>query len=49
MLRRDRRSHAYTALLMEREARISCEAWGRSKEASDIARFEVMVLRTIVL
>ncbi|GKB86815.1 hypothetical protein Tco_0959087, partial [Tanacetum coccineum] len=28
LLDRDRRSHAYTALLMEREAKISYEAWG---------------------
>ncbi|GKD91156.1 hypothetical protein Tco_1366663, partial [Tanacetum coccineum] len=27
LLRRDRRAHAYTALLMEREARLSREAW----------------------
>ncbi|GJV80260.1 hypothetical protein Tco_1516130 [Tanacetum coccineum] len=39
---RDRRSHAYTALLMEREARLSREAWGRSMDASDTARFEKM-------
>ncbi|GJS13085.1 hypothetical protein Tco_0407557 [Tanacetum coccineum] len=34
---------------LEREARLSCEAWSRSIEASDIARAEVMSLRTIVL
>ncbi|GJY15451.1 putative reverse transcriptase domain-containing protein [Tanacetum coccineum] len=32
MLYRDRRAHARTALLMEREARMSREAWGRSPE-----------------
>ncbi|GJU59673.1 hypothetical protein Tco_1237439, partial [Tanacetum coccineum] len=46
---RDRRSHAYTALLMERETRLSREAWGRSMDASDTARSEVRALRTNVL
>ncbi|GJY05405.1 hypothetical protein Tco_0371345 [Tanacetum coccineum] len=46
---RDRRAHARTTLLMEREARMSQEAWGRSMDASDLARSEVMSLRTIVL
>ncbi|GJU83866.1 retrovirus-related pol polyprotein from transposon TNT 1-94 [Tanacetum coccineum] len=46
---RDRRAHARTALLMEREARMSREAWGRSMDASDLARSEVMSLRTTVL
>ncbi|GJV43076.1 hypothetical protein Tco_1427612 [Tanacetum coccineum] len=49
LLGRDRRSHAYTALLMEREARLSREAWGRSMDASDTARSEVRALRTTVL
>ncbi|GJS93340.1 reverse transcriptase domain-containing protein [Tanacetum coccineum] len=49
MLFRDRRAHACTALLMEREARLSREAWGRSMDASDIARSEVRALRTTVL
>ncbi|GJY36905.1 hypothetical protein Tco_0422283 [Tanacetum coccineum] len=49
MLFRDIRAHAHTALLMEREARLSREAWGRSMDASDIARSEVRALRTIVL
>ncbi|GJX85120.1 hypothetical protein Tco_0335894 [Tanacetum coccineum] len=49
MLYRDRRAHARTALLMEREARMSREAWGRSMDASDLARSEVMSLRTTVL
>ncbi|GJW46791.1 hypothetical protein Tco_0078437 [Tanacetum coccineum] len=48
-LGRDRHSHAYTALLIEREARLSREAWGRSMDASDTARFEVRTLRTTVL
>ncbi|GKB69116.1 putative reverse transcriptase domain-containing protein [Tanacetum coccineum] len=49
MLYRDRRAHARTALLMEREARLSREAWGRSMDASDTSRFKVRALRTIVL
>ncbi|GJR73003.1 hypothetical protein Tco_0085368 [Tanacetum coccineum] len=49
MLYRDRRAHARTARLMEMEARISREAWGRSMDASDLARAEVMSLRTTVL
>ncbi|GKG38487.1 hypothetical protein Tco_0460199, partial [Tanacetum coccineum] len=49
LLGRDRRSHAYTALLIEREARLSCEVWGRSMDASDTARSEVRALRTTVL
>ncbi|GKA81201.1 hypothetical protein Tco_0787893, partial [Tanacetum coccineum] len=49
MLFRDRRAHARTVLLMEREARLSCEAWGRSMDASDTARSEVRALRTTVL
>ncbi|GKF83402.1 hypothetical protein Tco_0245058, partial [Tanacetum coccineum] len=36
---------AYTALLMEREARLSREAWGRSMDASDNARSEVTALQ----
>ncbi|GKB87663.1 hypothetical protein Tco_0959935 [Tanacetum coccineum] len=46
---RDRRAHARIALLMEREARMSREAWGRSMDASDLARSEVMSLRTTIL
>ncbi|GKB66770.1 hypothetical protein Tco_0928182 [Tanacetum coccineum] len=49
MLFRDRHAHARTARLMETEARMSREAWGRSMDASDIACAEVMSLRTIVL
>ncbi|GJQ95871.1 hypothetical protein Tco_0007010 [Tanacetum coccineum] len=49
MLYKDRRAHARIALLMEREARMSQEAWGRSMDASDLARSEVMSLRTTVL
>ncbi|GJT83583.1 hypothetical protein Tco_1057925 [Tanacetum coccineum] len=49
MLYRDRRAHDRTALLIEREARMSREAWRRSMDASDLARLEVMSLRTTVL
>ncbi|GKF32661.1 hypothetical protein Tco_0102459, partial [Tanacetum coccineum] len=33
----DRRAHAHTTRLMETEARMSREAWGRSMDASDLA------------
>ncbi|GJW48003.1 hypothetical protein Tco_0079649 [Tanacetum coccineum] len=49
MLYRDRRAHARIGLLMEREARISREAWELSMDASDLARSEVMSLCTTVL
>ncbi|GJT65647.1 hypothetical protein Tco_1017127 [Tanacetum coccineum] len=49
MLFRDRRAHARTARLMKTEARMSREAWGRSMDTSDLARAEVMSLRTTVL
>ncbi|GJV52876.1 hypothetical protein Tco_1448617 [Tanacetum coccineum] len=48
MLFRDRRAHAHTRHLMETEARMSREAWGRSMDASDLARAEVISLRTTV-
>ncbi|GJY67220.1 hypothetical protein Tco_0469458 [Tanacetum coccineum] len=43
MLYKDRHAHARTALLMEREARMSREAWGRSMDASNLARSEVTI------
>ncbi|GKB91732.1 hypothetical protein Tco_0964004, partial [Tanacetum coccineum] len=49
LIQRDRRAHAHIALLMESEARLSCEAWGRSMDASDLARSEVLALRTQVV
>ncbi|GJU13151.1 hypothetical protein Tco_1135547 [Tanacetum coccineum] len=49
MLFKDRRAHAYTRHQMETEARLSREAWRRSMDASDLARREVMSLRTTVL
>ncbi|GJY74936.1 hypothetical protein Tco_0479367 [Tanacetum coccineum] len=42
MLFRDR-AHARTARLMETEARMSKEAWGRSMDASDLARAETVI------
>nr|GFD42954.1 hypothetical protein [Tanacetum cinerariifolium] len=49
MLFRDRRAHAYTRQLMEAEARMSREAWGRATDASDLVHDEVISLRTTVL
>ncbi|GKC54022.1 hypothetical protein Tco_1076767 [Tanacetum coccineum] len=49
MLYRDRRAHARTARLMEAKARMSREAWGRSMDASNLARAEVMSLHTQVV
>ncbi|GJU48452.1 hypothetical protein Tco_1218007 [Tanacetum coccineum] len=49
MLFKDRHAHACTARLMETEAMMSREAWGRSMDASDLACVEVMSLRTTVL
>ncbi|GKC95353.1 hypothetical protein Tco_1160795 [Tanacetum coccineum] len=49
MLYKDRRAHARTARLMKTEARMSREAWGRSMDASDLARADVMSLCTTVL
>ncbi|GJU14934.1 hypothetical protein Tco_1142900 [Tanacetum coccineum] len=49
MLHRDRRAHARTVRLMETEARLSRKAWVQLMDASDIACFKMMALRTIVL
>ncbi|GKG51048.1 hypothetical protein Tco_0539172, partial [Tanacetum coccineum] len=49
VLRRDRRYHALTALLVERDARVAREAWAQSMDDSYRARFEVMTLQTTVL
>ncbi|GJY76146.1 hypothetical protein Tco_0481262 [Tanacetum coccineum] len=49
MLFRDRRAYAHTRFLMETEARMSQEAWEGSMGASDLARAEVISLRTTVL
>ncbi|GJU02448.1 hypothetical protein Tco_1112786 [Tanacetum coccineum] len=48
MLFRDRRTHAHTRHLMETEAGMSREAWGRAMDASNLAHGEVMSLRTTV-
>ncbi|GKA31194.1 hypothetical protein Tco_0717499 [Tanacetum coccineum] len=40
---------AYVALLMEREARMSREAWVWSMDASDLAHSEITTLRTTML
>nr|GEW94658.1 reverse transcriptase domain-containing protein [Tanacetum cinerariifolium] len=44
LLHRDRRSHTRTTRLMESEARASREAWVQSMDASDMTRYEKMVL-----
>ncbi|GKC44365.1 hypothetical protein Tco_1062087, partial [Tanacetum coccineum] len=49
MLFEDRRAHARTARLIEAEARMSQEAWGRSMDVSDLACAEVMSQRTTLL
>ncbi|GKB76476.1 putative reverse transcriptase domain-containing protein, partial [Tanacetum coccineum] len=49
LLRRDIRVHARTARLMEGEAKSSREAWVQSMDASDMTRFKVRALRTMVL
>ncbi|GKD45907.1 hypothetical protein Tco_1270552, partial [Tanacetum coccineum] len=41
MLYRDRCAHARTTLLIEKEARMSREDWGRSMDASDLAHSRV--------
>nr|GEW57053.1 hypothetical protein [Tanacetum cinerariifolium] len=46
LLGRDRCAHAHTALLMERKARMSREAWGRAMDACDFVRSENIALRT---
>ncbi|GJT93484.1 putative reverse transcriptase domain-containing protein [Tanacetum coccineum] len=49
MLFRDMRAHARTARPIENEARMSREAWGRFMDTSDLARANVMSLRTTML
>ncbi|GJS73830.1 putative reverse transcriptase domain-containing protein, partial [Tanacetum coccineum] len=48
LLFRDRRTHAHTRQLMETEAGMSREAWGRAMDASDLAHGGVISLRTTV-
>ncbi|GKF78035.1 hypothetical protein Tco_0230505, partial [Tanacetum coccineum] len=45
---RDRRGHAHTCLLMETEAGMSREAWGRAMDVSDLAHGGVISLCTTV-
>ncbi|GJT65683.1 hypothetical protein Tco_1017163, partial [Tanacetum coccineum] len=49
LLRRDRRSHARTARLMEAKTKAYREAWVQSMDASDTAHAEFRALRTTVL
>nr|GFB60349.1 hypothetical protein [Tanacetum cinerariifolium] len=49
LLVRDRRLYAHIVLLMEKEARISQEAWGRAMDACDFVCFENIALRTQVV
>ncbi|GJV38083.1 putative reverse transcriptase domain-containing protein [Tanacetum coccineum] len=49
LLYRDRPVHRRLAVMIEREAKIACEAWGLSMDASDYARSDVMSLRTTVV
>ncbi|GJT91312.1 hypothetical protein Tco_1080157, partial [Tanacetum coccineum] len=49
LLRRDRRSYARMARLIESKALASRDAWVQSMDASDTTRFEVRELRTTVL
>ncbi|GJT78608.1 hypothetical protein Tco_1045333 [Tanacetum coccineum] len=49
LLRRDRRSYARTARLIETEDRASRKAWVQSMDASDMACSEVKALRTTIL
>nr|GEV97466.1 putative reverse transcriptase domain-containing protein [Tanacetum cinerariifolium] len=49
LLYRDRRDYARTAGLMETEDRLSRQAWVHFMDASDLARYEVMALRTQVV
>ncbi|GJV66643.1 hypothetical protein Tco_1482152 [Tanacetum coccineum] len=48
MLFRDRRAHAHTHQLIETEAGMSREAWGRVMDASNLAHGEVISLHTTV-
>ncbi|GKG20218.1 hypothetical protein Tco_0380019, partial [Tanacetum coccineum] len=45
----DRPVHHRLAVMIEREAKMSHEAWGLSMDASDYARSDVMSLRTTVV
>ncbi|GJZ03991.1 hypothetical protein Tco_0537266, partial [Tanacetum coccineum] len=45
----DSQYHYKTARLLDQEALVSQEAWGRSMEVSYMARLEIMALRSIVM
>ncbi|GKF23922.1 hypothetical protein Tco_0076244, partial [Tanacetum coccineum] len=45
----DSQYHYETARLLDQEALVSWEAWGRSMEVSYMARSEIMALRSIVM
>ncbi|GJX29682.1 hypothetical protein Tco_0237761 [Tanacetum coccineum] len=45
----DRHVHRRLAVMIEREAKMACEAWGLSMEASDYAHSDVMSLCTTVV
>nr|GFA26452.1 hypothetical protein [Tanacetum cinerariifolium] len=46
---RDRPVHHHLAVMVEREAKMACEAWGLSMDASDNAHSDVMSLRTTLV
>nr|GEX74638.1 hypothetical protein [Tanacetum cinerariifolium] len=49
ILYRNRPVHQHLTVMVEREARMACEAWGLSMDASDNARSNVMSLRTTLV
>ncbi|GJS88863.1 hypothetical protein Tco_0771499 [Tanacetum coccineum] len=49
LLRRDRRAHARTARHMETKARLSCEVWVQSMDASDTTRSEAQLAEALTL
>ncbi|GJR54040.1 hypothetical protein Tco_1404561 [Tanacetum coccineum] len=49
LLYRDRPVHRRLAVMIEREAKMACEAWGLSMDASDYARSDVLSLHTTVV
>ncbi|GJV76255.1 hypothetical protein Tco_1507839, partial [Tanacetum coccineum] len=49
LLYRDRPIHSRLAVMVEREAKMTHEAWGLSMDACDYARLDVMSLRTTVV
>ncbi|GJY01269.1 hypothetical protein Tco_0359421 [Tanacetum coccineum] len=49
LLYRDTPVHRRLTVMIEREAKMACEAWGLSMDASNYARSDVMSLRTTVV